>query len=104
MSASKKQRQEPDEALFEEPDYDKFTDEQLDALYRGESVDSVKKQKAADKKVTTTIDVMGDAANDDVEPEEIDPVLERELRAEMDDSFSDDGDWESLDDEEFDDL
>lgn len=104
MSASNKPRPAAEEDLFEEPDYDKFTDEQLDALYRGESIDSVKQNTPTSSTGRIPADALGEAANEDMEPEEIDPALEKQLRAEMDDEdFDDDSDWDSSD-HEFDEL
>jgi len=104
MSASNKPRPKEDE-LFEEPDYDKFSDAELDALYRGDSLESVEANRKPSQAKPEAADLNIEFDNDDFDAEEIDPELARELREEMDnDLLAEDDDWEGLSDDEFDEL
>ncbi len=104
MSASQNPHPEKDDELFEEPDYDKFSDEELDALYRGESIESVNAHQKLNSPTSSHVNVQPPTADEDIEVEEIDPALERELQAELgDESFDSDDDWDAMD-EDFDDL
>ncbi len=104
MSAANQPSPERDEDYFEEPDYEQFSDEELDALARGESIDTI---KANQKKPSSAMkkDIPASySVEDDLEPEEIDPALEQELRAEFDaEELGDSDDWDQSDDD-FDEL
>jgi len=106
MSASQNPRPKTDEELFDEPDYDAFSDAELDALYRGESVDSVKASRGDAAKIPTPTSPPSDLADLPDDAEDIDPELAAELQAELDDELLGDldDDWDGLSDDEFDDL
>lgn len=105
MSAANNSHPERDEDFFEEPDYEKFSDEELDALARGESLDQIKADQKKPIATAKTEIPASYSVEDDLEPEEIDPALERELRAEFDaEEFGDSEDWDESTSDEFDDL
>ena len=108
MSASNNPRPELEDDFFDEPDYDKFSDEELDALARGESIDKVKSRQSlstdhAKKTLQSSIPV-----DLDLEPEEIDPALAAELQKELDaedfnaEPFDEDDEWVDVDSEDLD--
>jgi len=110
MSAANSPRPEREDDFFDEPDYDKFSDEELDALACGESLDALKsKSKKAANSTEKTIRA-SQPVDEDLEPEEIDPALEAELREQFDadsvdvDSFDSDEDWDDAANDELGDL
>lgn len=109
MSAANNPRPERDDDFFDEPDYDKFSDEELDALARGESLDQInsnRKKTTESTKLHSTQKIPASyPADDDLEPEEIDPELEREFRKEFDaEQFDDDDDWDEPDHDDLDEF
>lgn len=109
MSAANNPRPERDDDFFDEPDFDKFSDEELDALARGESLDQIKSnpQKSAEstKSESTQKIPASYSADDDLEPEEIDPELEREFRKEFDaEQFDESDDWDESDSDDIDEF
>ena len=110
MSAANNPRPEREEDFFDEPDYEKFSDEELDALARGESLDEVKKQSSnADEPLKKMLRA-SHSIDDDLEPEDIDPVLEAELQKEFSlegfdtDPLDSDDDWDDSDNVELGDI
>jgi len=109
MSSANNPRPERDEDYFEEPDYDQFSDEELDALARGESLDEVKSRQGNSAKKPAKKSLRAShPVDDDLEPEEIDPALEAELQKEFEgedfdtEPFDEDDDWGDSGDDELD--
>lgn len=100
MSAANNPRPEQDDDYFDEPDYDQFSDEQLDALARGESLDEVKSRQQSSAAITKKNLNTRVSVDEDLVPEEIDPELEAEFLKEFD---AEDFDAEPFDDDDWDD-
>ena len=108
MSAANTPRPERDDDYFDEPDYDQFSDEELDALARGESLNELKSNHNPSTKSAKKTLRVSHPVDDDLEPEEIDPALEAELQKEFeaedfgDSPFDEADDWDDSDKDELD--